>query len=218
MTYANSAPADESVNSGDRETEIELPSRPLWVHSAFVFTLLYTAFHVYWAVGGTWGLPLWGQHNQSEVQAVNWVVSAIMLCGAFWVLALLHPAARRVPSWIVLLPLWGAAVVCISHAFFGWVTKGLYLAGMKSAVDFPVVPGVSAATADKENHLSAVIDILVFEPCFLIQGLVLAMAAWQFIRTAANRRRWVWSLVVGVVLVDLFGVTLSLAGLKFAIG
>lgn len=118
----------------------------------------------------------------------------------------------------MLLPLWGAAVVCISHAFFGWVTKGLYLVGMKSAVDFPVVPGVSAATADKENHLSAVIDILVFEPCFLIQGVVLAMAAWQFIRTAANRRRWVWSLAVGVVLVDLFGVTLSLAGLKFAIG
>ncbi|MET9669369.1 hypothetical protein ABZY19_28985 [Streptomyces sp. NPDC006475] len=66
-------------------------------------------------------------------------------------------------------------------------------------------------------HLSAVQDLLVFEPFFLIQGVLLAMAAWQYIRTPARRRLWTWSLVVSVLLIDAFGTVLSLAEAKFAI-
>ncbi|AJE43573.1 hypothetical protein [Streptomyces nodosus] len=60
-------------------------------------------------------------------------------------------------------------------------------------------------------------DLLVFEPCFLVQGVVLALAAWQFIRTGDGRRRWWTSLVVGVLVIDVFGALLSLAGMRFAV-
>ncbi|MEU5365837.1 DUF3995 domain-containing protein [Streptomyces sp. NPDC005925] len=175
------------------------------------------ALHVYWAVGGTWGLPPAAEVHQSETQVANAVVSVIELIGAFWVLALLHPVARRFPSWMVLSPLWAAAAVCVSHAIFGVITKTLYLGGMHEAVDFPAVPELSAGEVADANHLSAVHDLLVFEPCFLIQGVVLAMAAWQFIRTPARRRLWTWSLVVAVVLINVFGALLSLVDAKFAI-
>jgi hypothetical protein len=175
------------------------------------------ALHVYWAAGGTWGLPPAAELHQSETQAANAVVSVIELIGAFWVLALLHPAARRVPSWLLLSPLWAATAVCVSHAIFGFITKALYLGGMHEAVDFPDTPHLSAAEAADANHLSAVHDLLVFEPSFLIQGVVLAMAAWQFIRTPARRRQWTWSLVVSVVLITVFGAVLSLLDAQVAI-
>lgn len=217
MTSGNSLFAGHDVNSGAPEQELELPGRPAWVHLAFYFTLAFMALHVYWAAGGTWGLPPAAAADLSATRTANWVVSAIELIGAFWVLALLHPVARRVPSWLLLSPLWAATAVCISHAIFGTVTKALYLGGMHEAVDFPDVPELSAEELADANHLAAVHDLLVFEPCFLIQGVVLAMAAWQFIRTPARRRLWTWSLVVAVVLISVFGAVLSLADAQFAI-
>ncbi|MFJ2722639.1 DUF3995 domain-containing protein [Streptomyces sp. 6-11-2] len=173
--------------------------------------------HVYWAVGGTWGLPLLARHNKSAVQAVNWVVSALMLFGALFVLALNRRTGSRVRAWVLLVPMWIAAVVCVSHALYGFVTKALYLSGRHGAVDFPVVPGVGTAEAAEANHLSAVQDLLVFEPCFMVQGVVLALAAWQFIRTRSGRRKWWTSLAVGIVVIDVFGALLSLAGARFAL-
>lgn len=217
MTSETPITADENVNSGEREQEITLPPRPAFVRVAFVFTMLYMAFHVYWAVGGSWGLPPLAQHEADTTKAANWVVSVIMLIGAFWVLALNRPAIRRVPSWILLTPLWAAAVVCVSHAFFGFVTKALYVSGHHGAVDFPKVEGFDAATLADENHLAAVHDLVLFEPCFLLQGVVLWLAAWQFLRTPAARRRWSWSLAAGIVLVDVFGILLTAGGMKFAL-
>ena len=218
MTYGTPTPTDKGVNSSVGEEKNTLPPRRLWVHLTFLFTLLFTALHVYWAVGGTWGLPLLALHNKEAVQATNWVVSALMLAGAFLVLAMLHPLSRRVAPWLVLGPVWVGSVVCVSHAFYGFVTKGLYLAGREDAVDFPVVPGVDPATAADHNHLSAVHDILVFEPCFLVQGVLLALAGWQFVRTSAGRRRWTVSLVAGVLLIDVYGIVLGLADMQFSIG
>lgn len=195
----------------------DLPPRPVWVFLAFSFTLAFMSVHLYWAVGGSWGLPPLALHDRSAVQAANWVVSVIMLIGALVVLALNHPAGRRVPPWMLLVPVWIGAVVCVSHGIYGIATKALYLSGWHGAVDFPVVPGISAATAATQNHLSAVHDLLVFEPCFLVEGALLAMAAWQFLRTPVGRRKWSISVVAGIVVIDVFGALLTLGGMRFAI-
>lgn len=218
MAYGTPAPADKRLNSSVEEQSNTLPPRHLWVYLAFVFTLLFTALHVYWAVGGTWGLPLLALHEKEAVRAANWVVSVIMLVGAALVLALAHPAGRRVPPWLLLGPLWVGSVVCVSHAFYGFVTKGLYLGGWHDAVDFPVVPGVDPATAADANHEAAVHDLLVFEPSFLVQGVLLALAGRQFLRTPRSRRRWTVSMVAGVLVVDVFGIVLGLTDMRVAIG
>ncbi|MFS8202272.1 DUF3995 domain-containing protein [Streptomyces sp. CWNU-52B] len=195
-----------------------LTERPWQVHVTVAFTLLYMAIHVYWAVGGTWGVPLAAQQNADAVTKANWVVSAIMLIGAIWVLALNHRIARRVPTWAVLAPLWGGVVICVSHAVFGFVTKSLYLAGVHDAVDFPEATGVDATTLAHDHHVSAVRDLWFFEPCFLIQGLLLALVGRQFIHTAAGRRAWSLSLLLGVAVVDVFGLLLSLSNTHVALG
>ena len=214
MTCATPAPTaegrlDPGTGSG--------AARPVWIRTAFAFTLLFLSIHLYWALGGTWGLPLLALHDRSTVRAANWVVSAIMVIGAVVVLALDSAIGRRVPSWMLLAPVWIGAVVCVSHGLYGVVTKGLYLGGHPGAVDFPVVPGVSPAAAADRNHLSAVQDLVIFEPCFAIQGVVLALAGWQSIRAPRARRRWSASVVAGIVVIDVFGALLSLSGGHVAI-
>jgi hypothetical protein len=188
--------------------------RPGWVSAAFGFTLLFASVHLYWAVGGTWGLPLAAVREQPVVRAANWVVVVIMLIGAGFVLAL---TSRRVPAWILLVPIGIGAVVCVSHGLFGLATKALYLGGQQGAVDFPVVAGVDPATAAARDHLSAVQDLAVFEPCFLLQGVLLALAAGQSIGTRAGRRAWWLTVVAGTVAIDAFGAVLALGGRHFAI-
>jgi hypothetical protein len=141
----------------------------------------------------------------------------VAVIGAVLVLALNHPIGRRVRSWMLLVPIWIGAVVCVSHGIYGFATKALYLSGRHGAVNFPVVPGVSAATAAAKNHLSAVQDLVVFEPCFVVEGVLLALAGWQFIRTPAGRRTWSMSMIVGIVAIDVFGALLSLGGMHVAI-
>ena len=194
-----------------------LPPRPVWVYSAFAFTLLFMSIHLYWALGGTWGLPLLALRDEATVQQVDWVVCAIMVIGAAVVLALNHPLGRRVRPWVLLVPIWIGAVVCVSHGIYGFATKTLYLSGWHGAVDFPVAPGVSAATAAAKNHLAAVQDLVLFEPAFVLEGALLALAAWQLIRTPAGRRTWSMSMIVGIAVIDVFGTLLSLGGMHFAI-
>ena len=62
-------------------------------------------------------------------------------------------------------------MVCVSHGLFGIATKGLYLAGVKSAVSWPE----RGLTAGQKN-LAALHDLAIFEPWFLILGVLLALA------------------------------------------
>ena len=168
---------------------------PLMVYLAALVALAGIPIHLYWALGGTWGLPggaatagLPGLH------ATNAIVSVLLAVGAALVFGLSRPCARRPPALVMLTPLWLGSVVSVSHGLYGMVTKGLYVAGAHSAVSYP-----EPLTAAQKNH-AALLDLGVFELWFLIQGLLLLFAGRWFARTAAGRRWWTLSLIAGVVL------------------
>jgi hypothetical protein len=185
---------------------------PLMVYLAALAALAGIPIHLYWALGGTWGLPggattagLPGLH------ATNAIVSVLLAVGAALVLGLSTPWARRPPALVVLTPLWLGSVVSVSHGLYGLVTKGLYVAGAHSAVSWP-----EPLTAAQKNH-AALLDLGVFEPWFLIQGFLLLFAGRWFARTAAGRRWWMRSLIAGVVLADAFGIALAVTHKHFAV-
>ena len=190
-----------------------MPRRgPLMFYLAALVVLAGVPIHLYWAFGGTWGLPggaatagLPGLH------ATNAVVSVLLAAGAALVFGLTRPWARRSPALVMLTPIWLGSVVCISHGLYGMVTKALYAAGAHSAVSFP-----EPLKAGQQNH-AALLDLGVFEPWFLIQGLLLLFAGRSFARTATGRRWWTLSLVAATVLVDAFGVALAVAHQRFAV-
>jgi hypothetical protein len=172
---------------------------------AAMATLAAIPIHLYWALGGTWGLP-GGAATASlpGIRATNIAVSVVLACGAAFLYGLTRPWSRRPPAVLMLAPVWTAAVVCISHGLFGIVTKGLYAAGVHSAVSWPEHDLTAA-----QKNLAALRDLGVFEPWFLIQGLLLALAGRWLARTATGRRRWTLSLVAAIVLVDAFGIVLA---------
>ena len=185
---------------------------PLTAYLAALAAVAGIPVHLYWALGGTWGFPGGTTTaSQAGLRAANLVVSALLACGAVYVYGLTRPWARRRPAFLVLAPVWAAAAVCVSHGLFGIATKGLYLAGVKSAVSWPE----NALTAGQKS-LAALHDLTIFEPWFLVLGLLLALAGRWFAGPAASRR-WTLSLVAVVVLVDAFGVALAVTHHRFAV-
>ena len=163
------------------------PRRGLLIaYLAALAALAAIPIHVYWALGGTWGLP--GGAATAAVpgiRATNVAVSVLLACGAAFLYGLTWSWSRPLPTLFMLTPVWAASVVCISHGLFGILTKGLYVAGMHSAVSWPE----HHLTAAQKN-LAALRDLAVFEPWFAIQGLLLALAGRRLARTAAGSRRW----------------------------
>ena len=185
---------------------------PLTAYLAALAAVAGIPVHLYWALGGTWGYPGGtATAGLPGLRAVNLVVSAVLACGAVYLYGLTRPWARRRPALFVLAPVWAAAVVCVSHGLFGIATKGLYLAGVKSAVSWPE-HGLTTA----QKNLAALHDLAIFEPWFLVLGLLLALAGRRFAGSAPSRR-WTLSLVAVIVLVDAFGVALAVTHHRFAV-
>jgi Protein of unknown function (DUF3995) len=185
---------------------------PLTAYLAALAAVAGIPVHLYWALRGTWGYPGGtATAGLPGLRAVNLVVSALLACGAVYIYGLTRPWARRPPAPLMLAPVWAAAVVCVSHGLFGIATKGLYLAGVKSAVNWPE----HALTAG-QNNLAALHDLAIFEPWFLVLGLLLALAGRWFAGPTASRR-WTLSLVAVIVLIDAFGVALALTHHRFAV-
>ena len=144
----------------------------LFAYLAALAALAAIPVHLYWALGGTWGLP--GGATTADlpgIHATNLAVSVLLACGALFLLGLTRPWSRRAPAMLVLAPVWAGAVVCISHALFGMAAKGLYVAGVHAAVSWPE----HELTAAQKN-LAALRDLAIFEPWFLVLGLLLALA------------------------------------------
>jgi hypothetical protein len=187
-------------------------SGPMIAHLAALAAVAGIPVHLYWALGGTWGYPGGtATATMPGLRAVNLVVSVLLACGAVYVYGLTRPWARRPPALLVLAPVWAAAVVCVSHGLFGIATKGLYLAGLRSAVSWPE----HGLTAGQKN-LAALHDLAIFEPWFLVLGFLLALAGRWFAGPAASRR-WTLSLVAAIVLIDAFGTALALTHHRFAV-
>ncbi len=190
------------------------PSRPTLAHLApCLLTVASIPIHAYWAAGGQLLLP-GGAVTAAlpAVHAANWAVSVLLAMGAVILLALARPAGRRIPVGLLLGPIWIGAVVCVSHGLFGLVTKGLYVSGLHGAVNYPVAGWTSA-----QKNAAAALDLTVFEPWFLLEGVLLALAGRQFLPAAAARRRWTLTLLAGVVLTGTFGAVLAAAHLHVAV-
>jgi Protein of unknown function (DUF3995) len=187
-------------------------SGPMIAHLAALAAVAGIPVHLYWALGGTWGYPGGtATATMPGLRAVNLVVSVLLACGAVYMYGLTRPWARRPPALLVLAPVWAAAAVCVSHGLFGIATKGLYLAGLRSAVSWPE----HGLTAGQKN-LAALHDLAIFEPWFLVLGLLLALAGRWFAGPAVSRR-WTLSLVAAIVLIDAFGAALALTHHSFAV-
>src|SRR6185312_12745022 len=84
---------------------------PLFAYLAALAALAAIPLHLYWVLGGTWGLP--GGAATADlpgIHATNLAVSVLLTCGALFLIGLTRPWARRPPAVLMLAPVWAGGV------------------------------------------------------------------------------------------------------------
>jgi hypothetical protein len=115
-------------------------------------------------------------------------------------LASVQQWGRRVPSWIVLAGLWGAAAVQLVYPVAETVVKGLILTGVLDPID----KGISNMSAEGWFNFAATWTI------WGIPGVLFLLAALSYRARTPVRARW--------ILLGLTGGTALLGGLGVLIG
>ena len=146
--------------------------RPGWARAAAACATLFAALHVFWALGGSFGLAGSAGRELAEQRPVwfvlggLWGVAALLLVAAALGMAL----ARTEPQPRLAVVVLGAAVGLLL-LLRGLVIEALLLSG---ALD-----GNTAITADQRRW-----SLLLWNPWFLVGGAFFALAA-----LAAYQRR-----------------------------
>ena len=131
------------------------------------WAVAYVPIHVYWAVtGSTWPLGELAGLDYSTWRATNWAASVVITGAAVVSLALVRPWGRRLPRWMLLGVAALAGGFAVLHAVGRSTQILLLMAGVGNG---PVT------TFDR-------LDLLVFEPWFLVMGVLLVVAARQHAR------------------------------------
>ena len=130
-------------------------------YAAFAWSVAFAVPHVYWAAGGTAGLE--GKAIDGTLAAINYV--AIVLSGAAAALALTLGGrwGRSPPRRVLLTGAWGVCIV-------------LSLRGGAGLIQDLVV-----LLDGSEDEVSTL--VLVFEPLFLVGGILFGLAARQYRRS-----------------------------------
>ncbi len=55
-------------------------------------------------------------------------------------------------------------------------------------------------------------DLILFEPWFLIEGILFGIVGWHFLQNARSRKLWLAACVIGVI----FGLVTGSMGVRFA--
>ncbi len=130
-------------------------------YAACAWSLAFAAVHLYWALGGTAGLPPGMSVGANPALFVIDVV-AVPLCvvGALLVLSFVRPWGRTFPRRLLLVCGWGVCAVLVFHSAPTLVRGILVAAGLLDA-DLSVLDRWS---------------LFVYEPWFFVGGLLYGAA------------------------------------------
>jgi hypothetical protein len=168
------------------------PLRPITA-ALGVWSALYVVPHLYWAGGGDLGFsalkPSATAHD--AWQAINAAASVILLMPVAIALALPRASLQRRTRALLLAACLVGASIATSHGAYGVVYRVLNVAGI---VD------VDGERFTPTQHPWVVWDLFIFEPWFIIEGVLLASTGWVAMPDHRSRRRWLLGCFVGGLL------------------
>jgi hypothetical protein len=166
-----------------------------------VWSVGYLVPHLYWALGGTIGLSAVKPSASAlpEWRAINGAASGVLALPALVAAALVRARRGAVKTGLLLITLAGSAIAA-SHGVYGIVYRSLIIAG---AID------VDGRSFDASRHGWVIWDLLVFEPWFLIEGLLFA-ALGGAATSRSSRPRW----IVGCAAATALATVTGLIGLR----
>ncbi|MBY8877415.1 DUF3995 domain-containing protein [Actinacidiphila acidipaludis] len=102
--------------------------------AAFVWVVVFIAFHVYWACGGTFGFGD-ATETQPKVDSLAKLIFSVVVFGMFAAgtvvpLALYQDWGRRVPAWVLAACCWIGGVLLMVRGFSGVLDTSLRGTGL----------------------------------------------------------------------------------------
>jgi hypothetical protein len=148
----------------------------MWVaHTAIVWWFAFAVLSFYWAAGGTFGLNTLGEAIESLAAAGElWVSLLVAVTGAMklipsvLVLSLIRPWGDRFPLKVRLAAVAGLGILSFLYGGVQMAMKLLVLAG--------VFTPEKIDTAGFWGHL------LIWDPVWIIGGVLLCTVAWNYHR------------------------------------
>lgn len=189
-----------------------LSSKPLqlkstnWAGGAvFVWSIAYMLPHLYWALGGRMGLFLLkpGVAASSQFELINWISLPFFIVAGLVGLGFIYLSKNKILHLLLLsISVFGCSIAT-SHGIFGIIYRGLQIAG---------VIGLENRTFDIRDDMYVVWDMVIFEPWFLIEGILLATAGWFSLKEAWSRKVWLAVCMLGTIV----GLVTGMLGVRFA--
>jgi hypothetical protein len=153
-------------------------------YAACLWSVLFGALHLYWALGGTAGFDQFSL-PENKILAITrdpnyvrmtWIVGLMCLFSAAVALAPIQPWSRHLPRWLLLTALWIACGLFLVRGFGNLIQTALVTSGV---INFEPLAGKHA----QAWYQWLVMDTVIFSPWFILGG-------FAFGATARSLRRW----------------------------
>ncbi|MGW6545602.1 DUF3995 domain-containing protein [Streptomyces massasporeus] len=163
--------ADNRMSTRAAERARRVPPATAWqrrtAFTACAWMVVFAAFHAYWALGGTFGLPP-GESlvDNTPLFVIDLIAIPMNLGGAALALALVQRWGLLFPRGLVLTGAWGCALLMVFHALPAMVDLAIFLSGQREE---PLTG---------EDRFS----VLAYEPYWMLGGLLFTVLALAFQR------------------------------------
>ena len=151
----------------------------MWAgYAACIWALVFAAISFYWAAGGTAGSETIGPAITDMARdpafiAVLWGTGALKVLGGLLALALVRPWGRVLPRWGLLAAAWSGGILMALYGAASWVQEGLMVGGV-------------IRTPAGLGHTAALWHVLLWDPWWLLGGILFILAAWSYSRRTGD--------------------------------
>ncbi|WP_282943017.1 DUF3995 domain-containing protein [Paenibacillus sp. RC67] len=174
-------------------------------YAVFIWSIAYMLPHLYWALGGKMGGGILKPNivHSLDFEFINLIATVFLTVAGLIGIAFIYWNKGRVSSYMLLFISWAGCSLSASHGIFGIIYRILQISG---------VVGLESGTFHINEDAYVLWDLMLFEPWFLIEGILLGIVGWYFLKEARSRMIWLAACIFGVI----FGLVTGIMGVRFA--
>ena len=168
------------------------PSRCLlWTgYAILIWSAAYGLLHLLWALGIGLFMLRPSALEIPQFEAANLVTAGLLTAVGFLGPMFIHLRGQRQLVWLLLAIAWAGCSLATSHGMYGIVHRTLQIAG---------VAGLESGPFNAVEHAYVLWDLLLFEPWFTIEGILLALVGWCTVGRSRSRRIWLILCIAGIL-------------------
>ena len=137
----------------------------------------------------------------SQFEVANLVTALLLTVVGCLGLIFVYFRRQRFLSWLLLSIFLVGCSLSTSHGIYGIIHRILQIVGVAELESGPFNPMEDAYV---------LWDLILIEPWFMIEGILLAIIGWCYLGSARNRRTWLILCIVGVIV----GLATGLLGVR----